>query len=730
MIEKRDIIKRFCVEHLCKWTGNNSAIARSKIEIMAFIAYVILSIIFTYPVAFSANMIPGDGGDAFWYLWDFWWFKEALSTLSNPYYTQNIFYPFGVNLIFSEVSPLNAAISVPLQSAFGLIKAYNIIWISTFILSGFNTFLLTKYLTGNRKAAFISGLIFMFCPYRFAHALGHMNLISTQWMILYILFLIKIINEDKRSNALLASLFLILTATSSWYYLIYLFVFTIIFIIYYKRADKLVCKKGLLKDLSLLVITSSIAISPLIYLMLDELITTKSNYMYGGGFIDYSSDLLGFIVPTLFHPFFKGIVTPIYSHFTGGSAEYTTFAGYTVILLALISILKVKTKDVRFWGFSAIIFSILSLGPILHVNGIFTRAYEGYNIVIPLPYAFLMHIPIFSLARIPSRWDVLVMLALAALAAYALNYISIYLMNLNHKNVFNALAFLISALILFEFLAVPYPMSSAEVPACYSQKIADDIGDFAIVEVPFTAKSMYYQTLHEKKLINGYVSRAPDSLTGSLLSEPFLGQLMRISYLSMYEDIIEQDMACNRRSKELCHYDVRYVVVHKDLISDEQFNRINAFLLRSACDPATNETDSAYVYALRNDPRTPLIELNDGWYGPEDWNGMPTRWIGKNASLKIYSEKNRPATLSLTALSFYCNRTLEIHAGKETISRQIVPTVFITVNMPINLKAGRNDLEFCIPEGCQRPCDIPEMKNGDLRCLGVAIQNVNLTYVT
>jgi len=28
---------------------------------MAFIAYIILSILFTYPVAFSANMIPGDG---------------------------------------------------------------------------------------------------------------------------------------------------------------------------------------------------------------------------------------------------------------------------------------------------------------------------------------------------------------------------------------------------------------------------------------------------------------------------------------------------------------------------------------------------------------------------------------------------------------------------------------------------------------------------------------------
>jgi hypothetical protein len=54
----------------------------------------------------------------------------------------------------------------------------------------------------------------MFCPYRFAHALGHINLISTQWMVLYILFMIRMINEDKRSNALLASLFLILTVTS------------------------------------------------------------------------------------------------------------------------------------------------------------------------------------------------------------------------------------------------------------------------------------------------------------------------------------------------------------------------------------------------------------------------------------------------------------------------------------------------------------------------------------
>ena len=32
-----------------------------------------------------------------------------------------------------------------------------------------------------------------------------------------------------------------------------------------------------------------------------------------------------------------------------------------------------------------------------------------------LPYAVLMHIPILSLARVPDRWDVLVMMSLAVL---------------------------------------------------------------------------------------------------------------------------------------------------------------------------------------------------------------------------------------------------------------------------------------------------------------------------
>jgi hypothetical protein len=202
------------------------ALSLSKVNYLILLLYTILSIVFTYPVAFSINKIPGSG-DAFWFLWDFWSFKKAVINLSNPYYTTDIFYPTGVNLAFSEVSPFNAIISIPLQHLFGLIAAYNIIWILTFILSGFGTYLLVKYLTNNTKAAFLSGLIFMFCPYHFAHALGHMNLTATEWIPFYVLFLIKMTGENKRTNALYAAFFLVLTAMTSDYYLVYLFSFTL-----------------------------------------------------------------------------------------------------------------------------------------------------------------------------------------------------------------------------------------------------------------------------------------------------------------------------------------------------------------------------------------------------------------------------------------------------------------------------------------------------------------------
>jgi len=64
-----------------------------------------------------------------------------------------------------------------------------------------------------------------------------MNLINIQWIPFYILFLMKAFNEKRKVNCLLAGIFLFLAASSSYYYLIYLVVFTLFYLAYYSLCD-------------------------------------------------------------------------------------------------------------------------------------------------------------------------------------------------------------------------------------------------------------------------------------------------------------------------------------------------------------------------------------------------------------------------------------------------------------------------------------------------------------
>ncbi len=204
------------------------------------------------------------------------------------------------------------------------------------------------------------------------------------------------------------------------------------------------------------------------------------------------------------------------------------------------------------------------------VNGVANFSLSGYNFKIPLPYVILMHIPVFSIARAPSRWDVLVMLSLAILAGYGLNYIFCKVRNrsLLKSNKENIIFIIISCLILFEFLAVPFPMSSAEVPSFYKQ-LALETDDYAILEVPgfAAANYMYFQTIHGKKLVNGYVSRTPDYVLEFASHAPLISNIISRSDTPIMEDITKKDVIKHNRPElisMLNSYNIRYIIIHKN----------------------------------------------------------------------------------------------------------------------------------------------------------------------
>jgi hypothetical protein len=714
-----------------------------KLNVVVLSAYTALVAIFTYPVVFSAEMLPGARGDTFWFLWDFWWFKKVLLDHSAIYYTNYIFYPSGVSLVSSGLTQLNAAASVPLQLALGLVDAYKLIWLLTFLLSGFGAFLLVRYLTGDVRAAFIAGIIFAFCPYRFAHGLeGHIDLISTQWIPLYILFLMKTMRESKGSNALFAAFFLFLTAMSSYYYLVYLFIFTALYIFYYGWSHRSARNWRTIRRIAMIALPFGLISLPFLYPVLKDLYLTKADYAYVPGFVEYSADLLGYFTPSRFHPIFKDLADPIFRTFTGNWSENTVFVGYVTIFLSLLATFKARTSEIRFWAFSALFYFILSLGPLLHLKGLFSFNCEGYSVYIPLPYSFLMQIPIFSLARIPSRWDIMLMLCLTVLAGYGLKYILGRLGATSGRSFSSNVAFILAiCLISFEFLSIPLPMSSAEVPLFYRQ-IADDRDDYAILEVPDVVfmrwhsrtfpDYMYYQSVHGKKIVNGYVSRQPYYANGFLATAPLISELMfntpsLNAPSAKVRDILEQNLT-GLGDSIMNEFNIRYLIIHKDRLTLDQFAFASSLLNRSLVDaPRVYENDSMIIYRARSGSIKPFLMLGSGWNDPDNMNSTAMRWMGDEATLFIYASENSTAILSQEAISFNCARTLKIYINDTfKASQEISPSSPKVVNVSLGLNKGRNLITLRVDPGCKRPSDV--LNSFDKRCLSIEIKNMTLIY--
>lgn len=706
--------------------------SKAKTDLVALVAYTISSIIFTYPISFSKNEIAGTGGDGYWFLWVFWWFKTALLNFKNPYHTTYIYYPNGADFFSTDISQFNSIISVPLQLAFGLTNAYNIIWIGSFILSGYGTFLLVRYLTGNSKAAFISGLIFMFCPYRFAHALGHVSILSTEWIPFFVLFLIKMVEENKILNSIYAALFLFITATSSEYYLIYMLLFIFIYFLYSQWIYGDPFCKNLFKKFFTMIFLFSLAFAPFIYPVIKEIIQGSSAFMYYPGYFEYSADLLGFLIPSTLHPVFKQFVSPIYNNFPGNIAENTVFIGYITLILVIIALKKVKIREVKFWTLSAVIYFILSLGPFLHVNGITSLQFRGFNLLLPLPYSILMHIPVFSIARVTSRWDVLLMLSLAVLSGYGLKYIFY-----SYRKVPGALIFfIISSLILFEFLSIPYPTASGDVPLFYKQ-IAREHENYAIIEIPNITPIqtdptwIYYQIVHKKKLINGFVNRPPTYIAEFLGSMPLINLLTQIDWSTnipkIGKDIINQNLT-EIGAPILNYYDIKYIILHSNSMTEGQLDFANKLLKKTLKeDPLDYKNESMIVYKINRVSPKPFATLGNGFYDLENSTGILSRWMQSDATLRAYSSENLTVNVSLLVTSFYRNRTLEIYKGDDLLVHPIIsPSNFMNITISVHLSKGENLIRFHVPEGCERPSDKPELGNPDSRYLSLTFRNISL----
>jgi len=134
------------------------------------------------------------------------------------------------------------------------------------------------------------------------------------------------------------------------------------------------------------------------------------------------------------------------------------------------------------------------------------------------------------------------------------------------------------AVLLFELFPAPRQVYSAAVPAVY-QIVAADPRPVRLMELPFglrdgmsstgnfSAYGQFYQTVHGKHLVGGYISRLPKRSVESYRRFPVLGALMQLSEGRPVESGLLAD-AYASADRTLERLQIGYVVVDRTQAQD------------------------------------------------------------------------------------------------------------------------------------------------------------------
>ncbi len=581
---------------------------RGRRHVLVLLLYALLGLALTYPlITHFGTHVPGDGIDDPALAWNLWWLKFSLVDRQiNPFLSQWMFYPIGINLAFYTLTILNGLLSIPLQVAWGLVPASNLVLLSSFVLSGFGAYLLAADVLVSsvrchevchradaqswiihpfiiHHSAFLAGLLYAFSSSKLFYAsLGQANIASSQWIPFAILYILRSGRTGARlREPLLAALFILLQAYAELTYASFLVIF-IAFYTLYRLVMVLIARsrsrrkietpselRTLVRSLAVIGLVVLIGLAPILANMLPDMRAEGDFLVEGGGFADiYSADLAGYALPTQLHPLLGDIVRtasndsqlrPDGSQWQVNKGQHLTL-GWVGLGLALLGLwTQRKRPDAWFWALSALGFFLLALGPSLRI--------AGYDTGIPGPFRVLQELPFFKGNRYPSRFSVMLLISAAPLVAMGARWLLDRLASrwqvrhdaagVNRR--LTATTALLAVLLVFENLSAPLPTSDMRIPAIYDQ-IAAQPGDAdgAVLDLPLGWRNgfsvfgkqdviimseQWWQTRTGKPILGGNTSRNPEQKFRYFLEAPLIGPLTVLANATDANPHIQAQMA-------------------------------------------------------------------------------------------------------------------------------------------------------------------------------------------
>lgn len=697
-------------------------------------------------------------------VWNLWWVRYALEHAQNPFHTNLMFWPGGTDLYLHALNAFNGFLSLPVQYLFGwgvtgpqgAMASYNFIVLFSLVVGAYGARWLALGLGCNWQAALLAGLAYGFSSYQFDHLLGHLNLVSSEFIPFYILFILQTLTSGKGwlKPALLAVLCLVFNTFLELQYVLYLAIFSLLVLFYITVASfwefrQAKDNQGWRKFLAQSWLRAAFIAAIFLVITLPFSLNALHDALTNPNTIPphqdeiYSADLLAYVYPSPFQPLWSSQVQTAIRPFTAPLIEKVVFPGYVIWFLTILGLgweifnrAWAKSRKIAsskstftathnfgqlFWTIIAFVFIVLSFGRRLHINGV------EYGPT--LPAALIYKLPLLNITRVPARFAVVALLALALLAALSLTR----LMQLS-RNIRLGQALAVAALVIlsFELWPAPYPISSYLVPEFYQQLASDPTNNYAVLDIPLNTGSFQYDTsyleaqmTHHKPLLGGYISRNPEY-------PPFLGMPVFNEWRTFASAPLPDILPAQPPNLDVLRYfGVRYVIIHKDSLSDKQREAALTFAAKLFSQGPLQDKDGLVVYEVsplaRQNPLLFYYPNAPDWYPVEKGaQGQLNRWAqSSQASLKFWvADQTQTVQLKIPLWSFQQSHQVEFWLNGKPLDQQEVSTTPQTWPLTLHLQPGENTLTLKIAGVPRSPQQLG--LSSDPRQLTVAVGQIDL----
>ena len=488
---------------------------RNHIHFLVVVGFLL--VVMTWPTivyAFDTNvfwLVTGEN-DVWMKLWDAWYAQRFASDISSFYFSDTLFFPLGVSLVFHNFCLPHILVFRFLQNLLPVSNAFNLTFLLIIFANALSAYILLRHLFRSASLALFGAVVFGFSQHVLVHA-EHpdVNLVATLPLAIY--FFNRGIVTRRRRLIALSGVLVGITAFTSMYGFVCLLLSLGIYMIRFITA-RWRNRSFWLSVVLLGAIAGSISSARILPMLSDSRSLENALDKLGGN--EINTDLAAYFV-NLRHPLTAPpLLQLLRSHepedppgkmSEGAGWSPSSYVGYLPMFLVLVGISRTKMRRQTMpWLVLLLVFLVLSLGSVLQING-----HTITNFHLPKYYLDRLLPAVFDAFNYSSHFIIGVLLPLAVLTCFGMKA----LLGSVKPKYRSGLVLICIIIFAFEHFVSPQPLQvhDEEISFLTWLRAEESESPIRLINLPlgrrFSKRYGFYQTLSGYPHVEGLAARTP-----------------------------------------------------------------------------------------------------------------------------------------------------------------------------------------------------------------------------